>query len=184
MTHRLAFLTVALLIAGIPLAGCGGPAEQTTTNGGSTAASSGNGGETGHAHHSHDDPLTDEQTKALEDGLASYEDALSKIKSYRDKIRDEIAAGEPAHAHRPLDELNVVLNKLTEVARDNNVPKSDWEAVNTNAQTLRDEFNKVHAQIDAGQEPDYDSVSASVDTAIAALEAIKASESGPSDGSN
>jgi hypothetical protein len=46
--------------------------------------------------------------------------------------------------------------------------------VNTAAQGLRDSFNAVHAQIDAGETPDYDAVAADVDSALARLRAVEA----------
>lgn len=125
---------------------------------------------------SDDVALTQEEIEALENAITDYADALTKINSFRDTIRDSVAAGNPTKAHRPLDELDVVLNHLSEVARDDNVPRSDWEAVNTNAQNLRDLFNKVHADIDGGREPDYASVAEDIDTTIQSLEQIKPSE--------
>jgi hypothetical protein len=44
--------------------------------------------------------------------------------------------------------------------------------VNTSAQQLRESFNKVHAQVDAGEEPDYQAVSGEIDAAIARLDGV------------
>ena len=126
------------------------------------------------AHDPDDIPLTEQQKESLRQGVRSYGEALGKIKSYRDTIRDAVAAGNPAKAHRPLDELDVVLEHLPTVARNHNVPRAEWETVNTSAQLLRDSFNKVHAQIDAGEKPDYQAVSGDVDAAIGRLEAASA----------
>jgi hypothetical protein len=46
--------------------------------------------------------------------------------------------------------------------------------VNTSAQQLRDSFNKVHAQIDAGEKPNYQAVSDAIETAIGRLESVPA----------
>ena len=128
------------------------------------------------AHDPHDVPLTEEQKDALRQGVTGYADAIAKIKSYRDRIRDAVAAGNPPDAHRPLDELDVILEYMPTVARDTNVARTDWERVNTSAQQLRERFDQVHAQIDAGEQPNYDAVSADVDAAISRLESISASQ--------
>lgn len=103
---------------------------------------------------------------------ADFPDALTRIKGYRDTIRDEIAAGRPTKAHRALDELDIVLNWLPEIARDSSVPKEQWETVNTTAQQIRELFNKVHTKIDAKQDPDYSSVSKDIDQSIKQLDEV------------
>ena len=105
-----------------------------------------------------------------------FADAVTRIKGYRDSIRDEIAAGRPTKAHRALDELDIVLNWLPEIARDGNVPKERWEAVNTTAQQIQELFNKVHSNIDARKDPDYASVSKDIDEAVGRLAEITASQ--------
>lgn len=155
------------LIAAALLGGCNKsstPTSQTEAPGTATAA----------VHDSDDVPLTEEQIVSLKQGVTSYSDALTKIKSYRDTIRDGIAADDPHKAHRPLDELDVVLEFLPTVARDNNIPKSQWENVNTSAQQLRDLFNKLHAQIDDGEQADYAAVSAEIESALTNLESAQA----------
>ncbi len=105
-----------------------------------------------------------------------FADAVTRIKGYRDSIRDEIAAGRATKAHRALDELDIVLNWLPEVARDSDVPKERWEAVNTTAQRIQELFNKVHSNIDARKDPDYASVSKDLDEAVGRLAEITASQ--------
>ena len=173
MTKHVAILVVVSFAALGLLAGCGGETEKPKE--------SETPGTNAQTNHDPDDvALTQEEIEAIEKGIADYADALAKIKAFRDTIRDSIAAGTPSKAHRPLDELDVVLNRLPEVARESNVPKSDWENVNTTGQQLRDLFNKVHANIDAGEAPDYGAVSEDIDKVIATLEGIKPTE--PSDG--
>jgi hypothetical protein len=101
-----------------------------------------------------------------------FADAIARIEGYRNTIRDEIAAGRPTKAHRALDELDVVLERLAAIARDGGIPKERWEEVNTTAQEIRGLFNQVHSRIDAKQEPDYAAISAKVDAAIAKLKGI------------
>jgi hypothetical protein len=103
---------------------------------------------------------------------ASYAEALPRIKSYRDTIRSAIEAGTPNKAHRSLDELDIVLNKLPSIAKDSGIPKEQWETVNTTAQELRNLFNQVHSAIDAKREPNYKAVAEPVDQAIAKLEQV------------
>jgi hypothetical protein len=129
------------------------------------------------AHDPDDVPITEADVERP----ADYDDAVTRIAGYRDSIRDDIAAGQPAKAHRALDELDIVLDWLSEIARDGGVPREHWEEVNTAAQELRESFNAVHAQIDAGEDPDFDAVAADVDAALARLQAVEAGEA-PADG--
>lgn len=155
------------------LAGCGsgtepGPAAQPQSSAAAKAKAK-------TAHDPDDVPITEADVERPE----GYDDAVARIKSYRGSIRDDIAAGRPTKAHRALDELDIVLDWLPGIARDGGVPKEHWEAVNTAAQALREQFNKVHAQIDAGEAPDYDAVAGAVDEAIARLESVEADDAAP-----
>ena len=71
-----------------------------------------------------------------------------------------------------------MLQWLPEIAQSNHVPKEHWQTVGENAQELRDLFNEVHANIDAGKAPDYTAVGGAVDQAIAELAAIPAGANG------
>jgi len=168
MTNQVPCVYIVSLLAITVLTGCSKtsePATQTEVPSENTTA----------AHNPDDISLTDSEIEALKQGVTSYTDALSKIKSYRNTIRDEIAAGDPHKAHRPLEELNAVLEHLPIVARDNNIPKSQWETVNTSAQQLRDLFNKVHAQIDGGEEVDYTAIAGDIDLVLAKLAGVEPS---------
>ena len=166
MTTRITYLAIILLAAVIPFAGCSKQAE-------TTSQPIEDAGKEPAAHDPLDIPLTDAEIQALKQGLASYEDALGKIGSYRDSIRSALAAGDLHKTHRPLDELDLVLEHLPTVARDNDVPKSQWETVNTSAQQLRELFNEIHVRIDAGEESNYEAVAAEIDTAISRLQAVQ-----------
>jgi len=156
-----------IVLSCVVVVGCDSTSDQPAAN--APAAGAGEA-----AHDLHDVPLTQQQIEALRSGIADYSDALARIKSYRDAIRDAIAAGDPPTAHRPLDELDIVLQHLTTVARNSNVARTNWESVNTSAQQLRDLFNQVHAEIDAGAAPDFQARAADVDAAIQRLESIPA----------
>lgn len=126
-----------------------------------------------HAHDPHDVAITEADVKKP----ADFKDAVERIKTYRKNI--EVAAGSdvPGKAHRPLDELDIVLKWLPGVARDSKVPKSQWETINTSSQQLRELFEKVHGNIDNKKNPDFPSVAKDVDQAIGRLEAAaKATE--------
>jgi hypothetical protein len=116
----------------------------------------------------HDVPITEADVQMP----ASYAEAIPRIKSYRDSIRSESQGATPAKAHRALDELDIVLNKLPALARDSGVPKERWETVNTTSREIRDLFNQVHSAIDEKRKPDYGAVSAAIEAAIGRLEAI------------
>lgn len=116
----------------------------------------------------HDVPITEADVSLP----ATYAEALPQINGYRDTIRKEIEAGTPSHAHRSLDELDIVLDKLPTIAKDSGVPKEQWETVNTTAQELRRLFNQLHSAIDAHRAPDYTAVAEPIDQAIGKLEQV------------
>lgn len=125
------------------------------------------------AHDPHDVPLTEQEIAQLKAETAQYSDAIDHIRQYRETIQQETTQGDPAKAHRALDKLEVVLQRLPEAARDSGVPKEKWQEVNETAQKLRELFNQVHANIDAGENPNYEAVSQEVDQSIETLAAIE-----------
>ena len=116
----------------------------------------------------HEVPITEADVKMP----ANYAEAVPQIKSYRDTIRGAIEALTPSEAHRALDELDIVLDKLPSIAKDSGIPKEQWETVNLSARELRDAFNQLHAAIDENREPDYQAVAGPIDQAIAKLEGV------------
>lgn len=127
----------------------------------------------GVAHDPHDVPLTDEEKEQLRQETATYAAAVQHIQSFRDTVRQETTEGEPAYAHRALDKLDLVLERLPEVAAESGVPRDQWETVTTASQQLRDLFNQVHANIDEGKTPDYEAVSDEIDQNVEKLAAIE-----------
>jgi len=152
---------------GFALVGCGERKSNVTNSTEADAAGHGDAAE--HAN-PHDVPITEADVEMP----ADYSAALARIEGYRDTIRTEASGDVPERAHRPLDELDIVLAKLTEIARDSGVPKESWEEVNTASRELRDLFNTIHADIDAGAKPDYDAVAEGIDKTIARLGAVPA----------
>ncbi|MCE5268423.1 MAG: hypothetical protein LLG00_11105 [Planctomycetaceae bacterium] len=125
-----------------------------------------------HSHDAHDVPITEADVKKP----ADFKDAIARIKSYRDSIERDTATKTPGLAHRSLDELDIVLKWLPSIARDSNVPKSQWETVNTTSQELRGLFEKVHNNIDNKKTPDFPSVAKAVDEGIGRLETAAAAK--------
>lgn len=110
---------------------------------------------------------------------ADYQEALVRIGSYHDQIRDAIASNDLEKAHHPLDEADLVLNRLPEIARESGVPRRDWEQVVTAAEDLNERFGELHAAIDAGQAPDYAALKQPIDDALARLGKVSAQASLP-----
>lgn len=156
------------------LAGCGG--DETTEQNKPDGETTGQSNASENAQDPHDVPLTEEEIAALKDATEKYEDALAHIKDYQKTIETETTGGEPAKAHRALDNLDVVLERLPEAAQNSNVPKEKWQEVNETGQKLRDLFNQVHANIDAGKAPDYKSVAEEIVQGIETLDSIKPAE--------
>ncbi|HUY32374.1 MAG TPA: hypothetical protein VMV69_06305 [Pirellulales bacterium] len=111
-------------------------------------------------------------TEADVDIPATYRDAVVRLRQCRDQIRDAVAARTPGKAHRPLDELEIVLWKMPNIARDDGVPKRHWETVVVSSEELSELFNQVHSAIDAGREPDFEAVAQPIQDALDRLEAV------------
>lgn len=117
------------------------------------------------AHDPDDVPITEADVKMP----ATYAAAVPQVKAYCAAIRTAIDANTPSKAHRPLDELDIVLRKLIYIARDSGVPKKQWETVNVTARELRILFNQIHSAIDDGRAPDYKAVSEPIEAALERL---------------
>lgn len=104
---------------------------------------------------------------------ATYRDAVARLCGYRDQIRDAIAAGRPGKAHRPLDEIEIVLERMPYLARKDGVPKRQWETVVVASEDISELFNQVHSAIDDHRQPDYEAVAAPIEDALGRLAAVK-----------
>ncbi|MBI3463275.1 MAG: hypothetical protein HY000_09480 [Planctomycetes bacterium] len=155
------FAVLAVLATALPFTGCGGQPEtqEAPPTANDTAAP---------GVDPDDVPITEADVKLP----ANYAEAIPQIKSYRDTIKSAVEAGTPSKAHRPLDELDIVLNKLPTIAKDSGIAKEHWETINTSAQELRNLFNQVHSAIDEKREPDYKAVAQPIDEQIGRLESV------------
>jgi hypothetical protein len=171
--------TLLLVIAGLGfVVGCG-KGETTKPGAGKENSHAQAGavhdhgdGSGAHSHDPHDVAITEADVKKP----ADYKDAVVRIKSYRDAIQRDTATDTPGLAHRSLDELDIVLKWLPGIARDSNVPKSQWETINTTSQELRGLFEKVHKNIDDKKTPDFPTVAKAVEEGIGRLEAAAAAK--------
>jgi len=132
------------------------------------ATHSHDGGKQSEEFDPHDIPITEDDVERP----ADFKGAVARIKKYRDDIEINAGGDTPGLAHRPLDELNFVLQWLPGIARDSSVPKEHWEALNTTANDLRDLFETVHQNIDNKVDPDFGSVEKQIDEGIGRLQAI------------
>lgn len=160
----------AVLLCVASLVGCGKEASPPATAVAETDAV-----ESAEAFDPHDILLTDAEIESLKGGLSSYEDALAKIDMFSKTIREAVTVGDAHQAHRPLDELDIVLEHLPTVAREHNIPKSEWETINTSAQRIRELFNQVHARIDNGESADFEGVVGEIESEIGKLAGVKTS---------
>ena len=94
----------------------------------------------------HDTPLTDEEINQLRNETVRWSAALERIQEFAATIKLETTS---------------------------KVPKDHWQAIGENTQALRDAFNVLHANIDAGKDPGHDAVAAEIQVAVEALAAIQ-----------
>src|SRR5207244_437300 len=113
-------------------------------------------------------------TEADVDIPLDYASAIDRLAAYRMQIFAAIAAGAPHAAHRPLDEMDIVIGKLMLIARNSQVPKRDWEEVNLARRALRAQFDLIHAAIDNDQTPNLPAPGTEIDAALARLRAVAA----------
>jgi hypothetical protein len=103
---------------------------------------------------------------------ADYVATVKRLKYYANQIKKAITSGKPSKAHRPLDEADIVIDKVMVIARDSGVPKADWEEVNVARRELRAKLDVLHAAIDDGTKPDWNAAEPSVEDALKHLESV------------
>ncbi|HWB11237.1 MAG TPA: hypothetical protein VG826_18555 [Pirellulales bacterium] len=103
---------------------------------------------------------------------ASYAEAVERLAGYRDAIRQAVESGQYGKAHRPLDETNITIERLPDIARSSDMPRRHWEQVVTASEDLGEALDQIHTQIDAGGKADYAPHAEAIDDAIARLQAI------------
>ena len=102
----------------------------------------------------------------------TYAAAVERVRGYRDRIRDAVAAKTPNNAHRPLDESEFVLEAMPYLARKDGVPKWKWETVVVAAEDISELFNQVHSAIDDHREPDFAAIAEPIEDAIERLAGV------------
>jgi hypothetical protein len=113
-------------------------------------------------------------TEADVDMPRDYAAAVERLTTYSQRIKDAVANGKPHEAHRPLDEMDIMISKLMSIARDSGVARPDWEEVNLARRALRAQFDRIHAAIDGGKTPDVAGAEPGIDAALARLTAVAA----------
>lgn len=105
-----------------------------------------------------------------------YAEAVERLGGYCEAIREAVASGQPAHAHRPLDESNIAIDRLPGIARTSGVPRRYWEQVVVSSEDLAEALGEIHNEIDAHRTPDYAAHAKTIDEAMAALRAVEDSK--------
>lgn len=151
-------LSLVLWVAVAALTGCQ-PAASSATNDTSATATDGA-----------------EQAPAAETEVAlpaDYASAVGRIGEYRDAIRSAVIGGDLEQAHHPLDEADLVLRRLPEIARDSGVPRRYWEQIVVASEDLNELWGEIHAKIDAHQTPDYSSLQEAIDDAVDRIASVE-----------
>lgn len=121
-------------------------------------------------------PRTDDENVPITEAdvpmPGDYAEAVERLGGYCEAIREAVASGHPRHAHRPLDESNIAIERLPAIARATGVPRRLWEQVVTSSEDLAEALGEIHTEIDAHRAPDYDARAKTIDDALAALSAI------------
>src|SRR5580698_2698223 len=94
-----------------------------------------------HEHDADDVPITEADVEMP----ADFSAAVKRLRDYVTDIKAAINAGTNSMAHRPLDEADIVIGKIMNIARGSNVPRADWEEANLARRSLRENLDKVHA---------------------------------------
>lgn len=159
----------SLLLLVVFVAGCARPASSESLGNPDVAAGSvGDDAKTAANADKEDVPITEADVAMP----ADYQEAVRRLGAFRDAIREAVASGRLGKAHRPLDETDIVLNRLPEIARASGVPRRDWERVVVAGEDLGESLAEIHTDIDAGRSPDYAARAEAIDDALARLAAL------------
>jgi hypothetical protein len=120
------------------------------------------------------DALEPPITEADVDMPADFSAAVVRIKEYGTRVFAAIATGTPHDAHRPLDEMDIVIGKLMPIVRSSGVSREEWDEVNSARREIRAQFDLIHAALDRGEQPDMAATRPAIDTAIKRLEDVAA----------
>ena len=128
------------------------------------------------AEHDADDvPITEKDVDMPRD----YTTAVERIDGYAQQIFRAIEAGQPSKAHRPLDEMDIVIGRLMFIARDSGVARADWEEVNVARREFRAQFDAVHESIDHNETPDIAAARPAIVATLGRLKAVAAKQPAP-----
>ncbi|HVU87263.1 MAG TPA: hypothetical protein VHD36_08075 [Pirellulales bacterium] len=122
----------------------------------------------GHEHDEEDVAITEADVDMPRD----YQSAVARLAAYRQQILSALAEGHPPRAHRPLDEVDIVITKLMLLARDSGVPRRDWEEVNLARRDLRAQFDLAHAALGDGRSVDRAELEQATVSPLARLTAV------------
>ncbi len=127
-----------------------------------------------HRHSLEPDANQDSAVLAKVDVPTGYVAAVERLRECTGAIKDALATGAKARARRPLDEAEVVTAEIMVIARDSGVPKCSWDEVHAAQRLLRATLEKLHAAIDAGQQPDLPANSQAIESSLQHMESVAA----------
>jgi hypothetical protein len=118
------------------------------------------------AHDPDDVPITEADV----DMPADFDAAVKRLAEYARQIKTAIKGGTPTKAHRPLDEADIVIGKIMDIARASGVPKREWEEINLARRAVREQQDRLHSAIDAGEPAPLAEVEPRLDEALRVLQ--------------
>lgn len=124
----------------------------------------------GHEGHGHDEHEGHAHEQAGAGGLpADFASAVAELRPMYEVIRNALQAGDRDKADRPLHQVGHVLESLPELAGKAGLGGPELAIAKSASTTMFEAYGKIDEAIHAGQQPDYKSVAAALDKAIAEL---------------
>lgn len=132
--------------------------------------------ETASADHQHED---DHDHENHHDHPETLEEGLKELIALRDTVRDAFAKNDTETAHGPLHDVGHLLEDITGLIEKSGLGEEAVAAARKDIETLFDSFGAVDKTMHGQEGSTYTEVSAKIDAAIQALQALKPAAAAP-----
>jgi hypothetical protein len=111
---------------------------------------------------------------AADDSPKTFAEALEQLASQKTNIQTAFEKSDPESAHDDLHTIGHVLESLPALAKKSGIAEADLPAVKEAVDALFDAFGKLDETLHGGDETPYKDVAEKIDTALSALNNMKA----------